>query len=337
MQAAEKQKFFLHSIDGGLARLRIRVVAGAAAAGDTDLVDSLDALGRVLKAADARIGLDVMPTVDGWGYDAGLVVSGAAPFGGVSLTARRVRAFAPAIKSRSKDLDLLVVSVPGATSEFDTDALAAAADVARRFGREQLCVLVDGDCEAAAATRTSLAAGADSAGAGVVVDVRSIAAVAGAIAAGSAAFDTLLVPEPYLEVITAVAAGVAGSSALVTQLATHDDAMIVSSGLAGESALPVFAGLVLATAEMLIALGRVEAGGCMADAWCRAVESGVHTADFDVTHPYDRLVDDAGFADALIECMGEAPRTVRPHFSGVSEQRKTARSRPAVRVIRGGR
>lgn len=335
MQAAEKQKFFLHAIDGGLARMRIRVLAGAAAAGDADLVDALDALGRVLTAADARIGLDVMPTVDGWGYDAGLVVSGAAPFGGVSLTSRRVRAFAPAIKARSKDLDLLIVSAPGATSPADTDTLAAAADMARRFGREQLCVLVDGDCEAAAATRTSL--GADAASLGVAVDVRGVAAVAGAIAAGTAAFDTLLVSEPYLEVITAVAAGVAGANALVTQCATHDDAMIVSSGLAGETALPAFAGLVLATAEMLIALGRPEAGARMADAWCRAVESGVHTADFDVTHPYGRLVDDAGFADAIVEFMGEAPRAVRPHFSGVSEQRASAGRRPVVRVIQGGR
>ena len=333
MQAAENSKVFLKTIDGGLARVTLRTLAGAAAAGDVDFLDTVGALGRVLAAFDTGLALDPAPVVHGAGFDAGLLVSGVLPAGSPTLTARRVRAFAPAISARTRGLDLLVLSSPEAAASGDAATVAAAAAFARRLGRERLCVVIEDGADAKAAV-----AGIAAADCPMAIEAQGLSEVCGRLAAGAASYDALLVPDAFLETVSAVAAGVAGSAGLVTECASHEDAVIVSAGLAGDSALPTLPGIVLAVAELLAVIGRVELGARLADAWCRAIESGVHTSDFEVTHPYARLVDDAEFADALIDLMGEVPRTLRRQFDRLPVVGRAKQSaRPAMRVIQGGR
>lgn len=331
MQAAENSKVSLQAIDGGLARASVRMLAGAAAAEDADFTDAVRALRRVLDAFDTGLALDPAPVVRGRGYDAGLRVPGVMPAGSPTLVGRRVRAFAPAIKARTRELDLFVMSSQGADAVAEPATVAAAAAFAERFGRERLCVVTGPAVDPAAADESAAACG-------LALEFRDVAEVCGALAGGAATFDALLVPDTFFDTVSSVAASVAGSTCLVTECASHEAALVVSAGLAGASALPAFPGLVLAVSELLGILGRVEAGSRIADAWCRAVESGVHTADFEVTYPYARLVDESGFADAVIERMGETPRALRRHLDGMPARRYgTKPARPAMRVIQGGR
>ena len=331
MQTAEKQVLSLRLLDGGLGDPAIGCRAGLSAAGDSDLAEALAALGRLLGTAERRVRLATAPVCEGPGFDAWLTAAGVPTFVTAPLSLRRVRAFSPALKARDRTLDVVIVSPVARARDtlgdaIDGDTFAAACTLARRLGRERIVVAGERRVDS---ELNEIAAG------DIGVAWSDVAELAGTIsAAGGDALDVIVTSETAAPILAAVAAGVAGSAALATHHVITDDGMASTAGAASTDALPSFAGLALAASELLALTGHAESAARIADAWCRAVEDGVHTADFAVTHPYARIVCDMDFAAAVIERLGQQPRTISRHLERFTPRSTSAERRARMRVVR---
>ena len=67
---------------------------------------------------------------------------------------------------------------------------------------------------------------------------------------------------------------------------------------------------------MLVHLGDTEVATLVHNAWLRTIEDGVHTGDIHSPDASTRRVGTRAFSEAVIERLGEAPRSLRPAAYG---------------------
>lgn len=130
------------------------------------------------------------------------------------------------------------------------------------------------------------------------------------------AFDVLVLPNLYGDILSDVAAqiagsvGLAGSANIGSEIAMFEAIHGSAPRRAGQN-LANPSGLLLGAVQMLVHIGQGEAATRVHNAWLRTIEDGVHTYDI-----YDQAVSrarvgTAEFADAVIARLGETPQTLK--------------------------
>ena len=82
--------------------------------------------------------------------------------------------------------------------------------------------------------------------------------------------------------------------------------------------------LILASADLLVWLGRPQPAGRIVDGWARTLEHGCHTAEFSVLSPYSRQLDAHEFAEVVASRLGEQPRALQLRQPGADRQKPQA-------------
>jgi isocitrate dehydrogenase len=129
-------------------------------------------------------------------------------------------------------------------------------------------------------------------------------------------FDVIVTPNLYGDILSDIAAELAGSVGLAGGAnvgahvalfeAIHGSAPdLAGQGIANPS------GLLLSAVMMLVHIRQARAAERIHNAWLRTLEDGIHTADVKGPHTR-RTVGTEHFARAVIERLGESPRTLRP-------------------------
>jgi isocitrate dehydrogenase len=68
----------------------------------------------------------------------------------------------------------------------------------------------------------------------------------------------------------------------------------------------------VAATQLLVHVGQSDVAGTIKNAWLRTLEDGVHTGDVYSERTSSRRVGTEGFADAVIERLGQQPATLEP-------------------------
>src|SRR5687767_13512672 len=130
------------------------------------------------------------------------------------------------------------------------------------------------------------------------------------------AFDVVVLPNLYGDVLSDVAAQIAGSVGLAGS-ANIGDSIAMFEAIHGSAprragqnmANP--SGLFLGAVLMLVHTGQTEAAERAHNAWLRTMEDGVHTYDIYKEGVSKQKVGTREFADAVIERIGQKPETLK--------------------------
>lgn len=140
------------------------------------------------------------------------------------------------------------------------------------------------------------------------------------------AFDVIVLPNLYGDILSDVAAqiagsiGLAGSANIGSKVAMFEAIHGSAPRLAGQDVANP-SGLLLGAVQMLVHIGQGEAAERVHNAWLRAIEDGVHTEDIYNPAVSRVKVGTAGFADAVIARLGERPQTLEPaSYPAISER-----------------
>ncbi|MFM8754946.1 MAG: NADP-dependent isocitrate dehydrogenase [Phenylobacterium sp.] len=139
------------------------------------------------------------------------------------------------------------------------------------------------------------------------------------------AFDVLVMPNLYGDVLSDVAAQIAGSVGLApsANIGEHCAMFEAIHGSAPRRAGQNVAnpsGLLLAGVMMLVHIGQPEAAERVHNAWLKTIEDGIHTYDIFKPGISKVQVSTSGFADAIIERLGQKPAKLDPvTYSGSGE------------------
>lgn len=155
------------------------------------------------------------------------------------------------------------------------------------------------------------------------------------------AFDVLVMPNLYGDVLSDVAAQIAGSVGLApsANIGEHCAMFEAIHGSAPrragqDSANP--SGLLLAGVMMLVHIGQPDIAEKVHNAWLKTIEDGIHTNDIYVEGVSSQKVGTQAFADAVIARLGQVPSHLSPvryDASGepfavpVASERKPARKK----------
>lgn len=131
------------------------------------------------------------------------------------------------------------------------------------------------------------------------------------------AFDVIVLPNLYGDILSDVAAQIAGSVGLAgsANIGSHGAMFEAIHGSAPRRAgqnLANPSGLILAAVQMLVHLGRYEAAERIHNGWLKTLEDGVHTYDIYKEDVSKKKVGTKEFAAAVIERLGEDPQTLKP-------------------------
>lgn len=128
-------------------------------------------------------------------------------------------------------------------------------------------------------------------------------------------FDVVVMPNLYGDILSDVAAqitgsvGLAGSANIGEHVAMFEAIHGSAPDIAGQNiANP--SGLLHGAIMMLVHIGQPEIAEKVHNAWLRTVEDGVHTADIFKQGLSKELTGTDGFADAVIERLGQYPETL---------------------------
>lgn len=129
-------------------------------------------------------------------------------------------------------------------------------------------------------------------------------------------YDVIVTPNLYGDIISDVVAevsgsvGMAGSANIGTEVSMFEAIHGSAPDIAGKnSANP--SGLINAALQMLLHIGQVDVAEKVHNAWLRAIEDGLHTADIYRPGHSAHLVGTKEFADAIVERIGEKPTRLR--------------------------
>ena len=137
------------------------------------------------------------------------------------------------------------------------------------------------------------------------------------VAAQPERLDVVVTTNLYGDILSDIAAQVAGSVGLGGSAnvgvkhamfeAIHGSAPdIAGKDIANPS------GLLLAAIKMLVHIGEAQVAETIKNAWLRTIEDGIHTPDIYRLRLSKRSVGTQGFAEAVIERLGETPRELTP-------------------------
>lgn len=131
------------------------------------------------------------------------------------------------------------------------------------------------------------------------------------------AFDVLVMPNLYGDILSDVAAQVAGSvglagSANIGELCAMFEAIHGSAPRRAGQNLANPSGLLMGAIMMLVHIGQPEAAEKVHNAWLRTIEDGIHTYDIFSPEVSKQKVGTREFAAAVIERLGQKPCTLKP-------------------------
>lgn len=139
------------------------------------------------------------------------------------------------------------------------------------------------------------------------------------------AFDVIVLPNLYGDILSDVAAqisgsvGLAGSANIGDQVAMFEAIHGSAPRRAGQNVANP-SGLLLGAVLMLIHLEQSKAATVMHNAWLKAIEDGIHTYDIFKEGISKKKVGTKEFADAVIERIGSSPTTLKPaHYHSSSK------------------
>jgi isocitrate dehydrogenase len=150
------------------------------------------------------------------------------------------------------------------------------------------------------------------------------------------AFDVIVMPNLYGDVLSDVAAqiagsvGLAGSSNIGDQCAMFEAIHGSAPRRAGQNmANP--SGLLQGAVLMLVHIGQIDIAERVQNAWLRTMEDGVHTYDIFVEGKSKEKVGTKEFSNAVVARLGQKPETLKAvHYSPRSTAaRKVSAARPA--------
>ncbi|MBC8170823.1 MAG: NADP-dependent isocitrate dehydrogenase [Anaerolineae bacterium] len=130
------------------------------------------------------------------------------------------------------------------------------------------------------------------------------------------AFDVLVLPNLYGDILSDVAAqlagsiGLAGSANIGPSVAMFEAIHGTAPDIAGQNqANP--SGLLLAGVMMLVHIGQTQVAACVHNAWLSTLEAGIHTTDIYQAGVSQQQVGTREFADAVIAHLGQKPTRLR--------------------------
>jgi isocitrate dehydrogenase len=131
------------------------------------------------------------------------------------------------------------------------------------------------------------------------------------------AFDVIVVPNLYGDVLSDVAAQIAGSvglagSANIGEHAAMFEAIHGSAPRRAGQNLANPSGLLLAGVMLLVHIGQPEVAERVHNAWLRTVEEGIHTYDIFRDGVSKQKVGTKEFGDAVVARLGQKPETLKP-------------------------
>ena len=130
------------------------------------------------------------------------------------------------------------------------------------------------------------------------------------------AFDVVVLPNLYGDILSDVAAQIAGSVGLAGSANIGDHCAMFEAihGSAPRRAGQNIAnpsGLLLAAVMMLVHIDQPEVATQVHNAWLRTIEDGIHTYDIFVKGMSKEKVGTKEFADAIIARLGQQPQTLK--------------------------
>jgi isocitrate dehydrogenase len=131
------------------------------------------------------------------------------------------------------------------------------------------------------------------------------------------AFDVIVLPNLYGDILSDVAAQIAGSVGLAGSANIGPDVAMFEAihGSAPRRAgqnLANPSGLFLGAVQMLVHIGQVDAATKAHNAWLKTMEDGVHTYDIFDESVSTQKVGTSEFADAVIARLGQEPAKLKP-------------------------
>ena len=141
------------------------------------------------------------------------------------------------------------------------------------------------------------------------------------------AFDVIVLPNLYGDILSDVAAQIAGSvglagSANIGEVAAMFEAIHGSAPRRAGQNLANPSGLLLAGVMMLVHIGQPEIAGRVHNAWLRTIEDGVHTYDIFQEGISKQKVGTREFAEAVVARLGQMPQQLKAasYAEGASTQ-----------------
>ncbi len=254
----------------------------------------------------------------------------------------RVRSFGPLMKTRLPWLDLAIVSTDASAADnpfdqratfVDESSVELACEYALRFGRPSVTLLASpsaGEDERIALDE--LVNIATTRYPALEITAMSASEAAAALASGDASLDVVVTIPSFGSILAEVAASLSCAATLATEMRFSEDGVAIGrASTAVEADDAGSAVLLLAAADLCRWLGHHDAAGRLLDGWRRTIEFGMHTNEFGLQSPCSRELDAKEFADAVLERLGERPRTALPgHKDGAS---RPPRTRPVLTVV----
>ncbi len=140
------------------------------------------------------------------------------------------------------------------------------------------------------------------------------------------AFDVVVLPNLYGDILSDVAAQIAGSVGLAGSANIGDRCAMFEAihGSAPRRAGQNVAnpsGLLLGAVMMLVHIGQPDAAALVHNAWLRTLEDGIHTYDIFVDGVSKQKVSTTEFAEAVINRLGQLPQTLKEVNYGSAPKR----------------
>jgi isocitrate dehydrogenase len=151
------------------------------------------------------------------------------------------------------------------------------------------------------------------------------------------AFDVVVMPNLYGDVLSDVAAQIAGSvglagSANIGENVSMFEAIHGSAPRRAGQNLANPSGLLLGAVMMLVHIGQTEAAARVHNAWLRTIEDGIHTYDIYEEGQSREKVGTKEFAEAVGKRMGQLPQTLKAAVYKAGDERGMAASSGRQRV-----
>jgi isocitrate dehydrogenase len=147
------------------------------------------------------------------------------------------------------------------------------------------------------------------------------------------AFDVIVMPNLYGDVLSDVAAqiagsvGLAGSSNIGSQCAMFEAIHGSAPRRAGQNmANP--SGLLLGGVLMLVHIGQHEAAERVHNAWLRTIEDGIHTYDIFKEDTSKQKVGTKEFAEAVVARLGQLPQTLKAVKYAANPPQQATKTKP---------
>lgn len=156
------------------------------------------------------------------------------------------------------------------------------------------------------------------------------------------AFDVIVMPNLYGDILSDVAAQIAGSVGLAgsANIGAHGAMFEAIHGSAPRRAgqnLANPSGLILASVLMLVHVGLPDIAATVHNAWLRTLEDGIHTYDIFKPNTSKEKVGTKEFAKAVIQRLGQLPQKLKvahystpKHLAGIHSRKESASTKKSI-------